>query len=361
MSRIKELKEQKETQINLIDALELFCEDKKSKYIETIYRIIKNTPDIEKFAKEVKKELKDKFGADVSPDSDLSAFQLAFYYKFIDSMFNTEDLKTYNNFCRYNERGLISNNDLSSYKVFSQIEDSVNEAELKLLEKDLEKQIKMIYSDEEWMVLRPLTYLSSKKYGASTKWCTKLEDTAHHFLRYTKRGILIYMLNRKTGLRVACFKSLNDDPEYSFWNQADERIDSIQSGLPHFIKDIIAKEIDEHPVTNISLLSKEERKRQESLDTEKKMAAVMGERDDHPEPIMEEEDMVDREEEEEETEQGLDTQQIRETENPPIFGLSGLSGQPSGLGAKLRNMMSRGNNPEPTDSEGPMDSGMRQG
>ena len=59
-------------------------------------------------------------------------------------------------------------------------------------EKDLEKQIKVVYSDDEWVVLRPLTYHSSLKYGSSTKWCTASESNPDYFLRYVKRGILLY-------------------------------------------------------------------------------------------------------------------------------------------------------------------------
>jgi hypothetical protein len=268
MSRIKELKSLKETQINLIDALELVCENKQSKYIETIYRLIKNTPDLEKFAKEIKQELKTKYNSIVPADSDLTPFQLGLYYQFMESMFNAKDLETYNNFCRYNERGLIPENDLSKYHTFSQIENSVNIAELKLMEKDLQKQVKILYKSDEWLVLRPLTFLSSRKYGANTKWCTTNESPSH-FLRYTKRGILIYMLNMITGVKVACFKSLDKEPEFSFWDQLDIRIDSLESGLPAFILDVIAKEVTTDKQTNFSHLSDEDRKKQEALIQEK--------------------------------------------------------------------------------------------
>jgi hypothetical protein len=73
------------------------------------------------------------------------------------------------------------------------------------------------------------------------------------------------MINKKTGLKVACFKSLDEEHEFSFWNQEDIRIDSIESGLPLFIIDIIRDEITNNPVSNMSLLSDEEKKIQEDL------------------------------------------------------------------------------------------------
>jgi hypothetical protein len=82
---------------------------------------------------------------------------------------------------------------------------------------------------------------------------------------------LIYSINKKTGLKVGTFKELpnsGDDHngalvpsqqflEFSFWNQKDDRIDSLDSGLPIEILQIILKEIKDRPFTNISLLPDE--------------------------------------------------------------------------------------------------------
>jgi hypothetical protein len=154
---------------------------------------------------------------------------------------------------------------LSKYSSFDEILSVTSIAELKSQEKELEKQIKVIYTNEEWTVIRPLTGNSSMKYGSGTKWCTASTKNPDYFFRYSKRGILLYMINKKTGLKVACFKSLDEEHEFSFWNQEDIRIDSIESGLPLFIIDIIRDEITNNPVSNMSLLSDEEKKIQEDL------------------------------------------------------------------------------------------------
>ena len=71
------------------------------------------------------------------------------------------------------------------------------------------------------------------------------------------------MINKITGVKVACFKSLViDDPEFSFWNQVDARIDSMESGLPPHIMGIIKKETDENLYTNSSLLSEDNRRKE---------------------------------------------------------------------------------------------------
>jgi hypothetical protein len=290
MSRIKNLKTNPEHVINMVEIVELFVPEKKSKYVETLLRIMKKTKNLEHYQQEVIDTYKKEFGISEEAFSNFTPLQLMFIYRFIDSMFNHSDLKSFAKFCEYNERGLIEQSDLSRYTTFEEIMTATGIAEVKTLEKDLEKQIKVIYSDDEWIVLRPLTYHSSRKYGSSTKWCTTQENNPEYFIRYAKRGILLYMINKVTGLKVACFKSLdNNDPEFSFWNQVDSRIDSMESELPLFIMEHIRKEVTENPVTNLSLLSEEDFKKQEELLYERKklLNITEGEPVDMREEVME--------------------------------------------------------------------------
>jgi hypothetical protein len=214
---------------------------------------------------EIRDLLKNRLKVSSSKLDNFTDFQVFFMWRFLDTSFDINDLVEYQKFCEFNERGLIELNDLSRYSSFDEILSVTAIAELKSQEKELEKQIKVVYANEEWMVIRPLTYHSSLKYGASTKWCTSSDSNPDYFLRYSKRGILLYMINKVTGLKVACFKSLDDEPEFSFWNQVDTRIDSIESGLPLFIIDVIRDEVTNNPIPNISLLSNEDRLIQENL------------------------------------------------------------------------------------------------
>ena len=294
MSRIKNLKTDPEHIINMVDIIGLFVPEKKSKYIETLMRIMKKTKNIDQYGNDVLDSYKTEFGIDKESFKDFSPIQMIFIYRFIESMFNYSDLKSFIKFCEYNERGLIEQSDLSRYNTFDEVLVATSIAEVKTLEKDLEKQIKVIYSNNEWVVLRPLTFLSSRKYGSSTKWCTTQENNPEYFIRYAKKGILLYMINKITGLKVACFKSLdNGDPEFSFWNQVDTRIDSMESELPMFIMECIREEVSKNPVSNLSLLSEEDLKKQENLMSDyRKLSIAMEE----PEPMVEmtmEEPMVD--------------------------------------------------------------------
>jgi len=75
------------------------------------------------------------------------------------------------------------------------------------------------------------------------------------------------VINKLTGLKVAAFKSLlKDDPELSFWNQTDSRVDSMETTLPTFILEIIRKEFqNELAVPNMQFLSEEDRKIEENF------------------------------------------------------------------------------------------------
>lgn len=266
MTKIKDLKSKPENNLNIIEILELVCPEGKTKYIETLLRILKSTSNVNlgNYVFEVKDVLKRRLNVSSSKLDKFTDFQILSMWRFLEN-FDIDDLVEYQKFCDFNERGLIQSNDLSKYSSFDEILSVTSIAELKSQEKELEKQIKVIYTNEEWTVIRPLTGNSSMKYGSGTKWCTSSTKNPDYFFRYSKRGILLYMINKKTGLKVACFKSLDDEHEFSFWNQVDTRIDSIESGLPLFIIDIIRDEVTNNPVSNMSLLSDEEKKIQEDL------------------------------------------------------------------------------------------------
>jgi len=151
--------------------------------------------------------------------------------------------------------------DWSRYSSFDEIINSLSVAEMVSDHKELEKQVKILFDTEEWLLVRPLTYLSSKKYGSNTKWCTTTENNPEYFLKYTTKGVLIYCINKLTGYKVASFYSLDkNDPEFSFWNQKDNRVDSLDTELTDELRKIILEESKgKGSRTNRFLLSDEER------------------------------------------------------------------------------------------------------
>ena len=194
----------------------------------------------------------------------MSDIQLMLLYKFIDGFFNMEDLQKYRKFCEYNERNLIEENDLTKYKSFEQMIAAMGVAEMKSEEKELETQVIKIHEDAEWLLIRPLTFKSSCKYGANTKWCTTTEHNQEYYNKYAKRGVLVYCINKKTGYKVAAFYSLDkNEPEFSYWNQKDTRIDSTDSNLPleliGFIRDYVK---DPKVKSNTAMLSGDQKKKE---------------------------------------------------------------------------------------------------
>lgn len=266
MSRIKQIKTAPENNINLFKLFSLLVPEKKDKYTETLLRIINNTPKIENHLSEVREILKREFTIEEIEFDSLEKLEQLFFYRIID-MFNHTDLKSFRKFCEYNERGLIKQNDLSRYGSFDEIMNSLSIAELSSDIKDLEKQVKILFENDEWILVRPLTFLSSKKYGSNTKWCTTSENNPEYFLKYSKRGVLIYCINKITGYKVASFYSLHkDDPEFSFWNQKDSRIDSLETELTDELRKIILDESKfKGAKTNRFLLSDDERIKEDKV------------------------------------------------------------------------------------------------
>ena len=140
MSRIKELRTNEDYNLNIVSILEMFSPEGKSKYTETLLRMMKNTPNLKEHTKEIKLLLVDKFPFIEKSKLDLmSDIQMMLLYKFIDGFFNTEDLQKYRKFCEYNERNLIEENDLTKYKSFEQMIAAMGVAEMKSEDPEVKK------------------------------------------------------------------------------------------------------------------------------------------------------------------------------------------------------------------------------
>jgi hypothetical protein len=261
MSKIRDLKTNPNNCFNIVDAIELFVPNGKSKYTDMLLRVMNNTPNLKEHGDEIISHMTKTFEfLDKEELKKFNAIQLLLVYKFTETYFNNDDLQNFRKFCDYNERNLINQNDLSTYKSFEDIITQVNVAEIKLEMKELENEVVRVHEDDEWLLVRPTTFLASKKYGANTKWCTTSESNPEYFLKYSERGVLIYCMNKKTGYKVASFYSLkSSDPEFSFWNQKDTKIESMDSELSDSMLRII-RDVSKDPnaVSNRRLLSTEQ-------------------------------------------------------------------------------------------------------
>lgn len=265
MSRAKELRTNQENIVNIYNLFEKFVPEKKSKYVDTLLRLMKKTRNIDEHVSEVIAYFESNFNVPKSEWDEYSKLQIILFYRIIDSLFNTSDIQSYQRFCEYNERNLIKQNDLSTYNTFDDISNALSVAEIVAESKNLEKQVKVVFENDEWLLVRPLTFHSSRKYGSNTKWCTTQENNPDYFMKYSGKGVLIYCVNKKSGYKVASFYSLDKkDPEFSFWDQKDVRVDSIDTELTDDLRRVILEESkNKGAKTNRFLLSDDERRKEE--------------------------------------------------------------------------------------------------
>jgi hypothetical protein len=237
----------------------------KSKYTEMAVNLIKNkTSNQNSHVEEIVNELTREYGFKKEDLKLKSNQEIINIFKVISDYFGYNNFNVIKKFIELNERKLIVNNDLTSYKTFDELELQMSLASLKLIDKEMQKQVQKLYETDEWLVIKPLSFLASKKYGSSTKWCTTNEDNPEYYLKYSRRGILIYCINKISGDKVAAFKSLDEsyEKETSFWNLVDQRIDSLESGLPNEVMILIKNEFTNTKQSNWDILSDEEKNKQ---------------------------------------------------------------------------------------------------
>ena len=131
------------------------------------------------------------------------------------------------------ESNYIQGVDISNITSSKELEELINYGMTKKILNQERKLIETVFENNEWFAIRPLTYESSKKYGAGTKWCTSAEQYPSHFYRYNKNGILVYLFNKTNHLKYGIhFSKLQDESPLSIYDAADNRVDSSLAGIP---------------------------------------------------------------------------------------------------------------------------------
>ena len=265
MSRLNELKKHNpQWTKNFIDYVDIILGDTKPKYTELFINLMKQ------YIKQDSKYNFDEWraeliaeGYDKSIVDSFNDLELIYFSRVIQNMIPKHEFETYKQFIDLNERNFIENRDITSIKSFKQLNELVSLAEIKSWEKDSQSQIIVELDNPEtgWLLIRPLTYEASKKYGSSTKWCTTEKYNSNYFYRYYK-NILVYCINRKTGYKVAMNHVVFDN-ETSFWSATDQRVDSLLTELDAECKQKLVELINKG-VSNYELTPEEFRKLEES-------------------------------------------------------------------------------------------------
>lgn len=198
-------------------------------------------------------ELKSRFGFDMSGYTQV---EISILFRFIDVFFDSGEIEVIQKFIELNEKKIANGVDVQNINSFSDLNNYLSVATLKSISKKLTNQVKLDYEDEEWLIVRPITLESSVKYGAGTKWCTTSTNNPEHFFRYTREGCLLYVINKNTGLKVACYKNSKENDSVQFYNQNDDRVDSLIINLPDKIFSVLKNIIISDTVSNKELNTK---------------------------------------------------------------------------------------------------------
>jgi hypothetical protein len=249
MPRIKEIKETAPswTKFNFLDLITKLDKSKTNKYTPMLIRVltdkINKTYQNQEDLKYIAEELGNIFGLELH---NFDVAEQVIFYRLYESILNNSDYQLINNFIELNERKIENGVDVQKIETLEDMNRYLCIASLKMVNKELRNQVVVDYDSDEWLIIRPITFEASIKYGAGTKWCTTSESNPDHFFRYSKRGCLIYIINKLNGYKVACYKNF-EEKQIEFYNQEDIRVDSMMVDLPMDIlgriKDIIMSTI----------------------------------------------------------------------------------------------------------------------
>lgn len=245
MTNKKKLKENPEYNINLVEVAEVLLKNKKTKYIELFLRLLIDKVSNNKFRC---------YEHDKHLDLIRDHFNLV-KYRILEPLIAEREIEQMincvNEYAEYNERGLIENNDITSIKDMTDIQNELSKSFIRRNNSDLKRQVKEYYRDDEWIIVQPISFLSSVLYGSGTKWCTAMRDNASYFFRYSCDGMLIYCINTKTNEKYGIFKS--ESQGTSVWNKVDDRIDIIDTTMPLKIIGRIREILNDNFIRNVEL------------------------------------------------------------------------------------------------------------
>ena len=155
------------------------------------------------------------------------------------------DLEKFEVLC---EENLISVTDIQEYQSLGELSLAVIDAEEKRKNTDSSPHKEIVFDHPDYLILKPLNVFASKKYGASTKWCTSSRDPKT-FYQYSEKGILIYILSKTDNSKWAVYYDM-DLKELSWWNTKDILTDGYLVDLPEKLKKDILDYILNEPNYN---------------------------------------------------------------------------------------------------------------
>jgi hypothetical protein len=140
----------------------------------------------------------------------------------------------------------LDKKDINQYKSFEELDSALTPFYEKRKQKRLEGQVKKIYEDDKFVVLKPETEEASCKYGSNTKWCVT-QKGGGHFERYTSGNQGLYFIINKTNSTNKNYSKVaihfNEDGDAKYWDSQDSpmsqrEIDILNYAFPEVIESI---------------------------------------------------------------------------------------------------------------------------
>ena len=149
--------------------------------------------------------------------------------------------------------------DINQYKTFAELYSAIEEYETRI--RRTVKSIEgadIVFENDQFTVVAPLTTTASCYYGAGTKWCTASSADNTHFNNYMKDGKLFYILDKTKATsdrfyKVALLKKFDGDESYfdapddkftSGWIMGTNELARIKQYIDLYIREKYAKELE---------------------------------------------------------------------------------------------------------------------
>ena len=256
----------KDLEINVIDIVNKFDPSKTGKFTGFLVKLLKEHN--EKVKKRRSEPLSISAVYYEMPKSE-NPIELVLI-EYLHSSYGRENLQTLVEFEKHLRENRIPEDkrDINNYNSWEDMNREVSLATIKQVQKLLEKEVKITHENEEWIALRPLTVEASLTYGSGTKWCTSSRRDFEYFYRYSKNGVLTYVINKINGDKYGLYYD-KDIEEFSIWDVIDKRVDSSQTTMPsELVKMIyVTSKTDK---CNYDYFSKDEKNKAENFYREEK-------------------------------------------------------------------------------------------
>lgn len=212
--------------ISLIDLMGKLDTSETKKYTQFLFKILKNNfdNDMKYFIKESSDREK-KVNEILMPNT----FDGWVTKRVIGNLCGWDEMNLFVDFCDFMERGLTNEKDISKYDSWDMVASEVFQAKNRNLFKKAKKEVKVVYEDDQYMCIKPLTYAASVSYGYQTKWCTASVHESSYFYNHSKEGVLVYLIDKINNVKFGFY---HNSYQIQIYNQKDDRIDSMETGLP---------------------------------------------------------------------------------------------------------------------------------